>query len=227
MDKEIKIEELSIVVVAQNHNPTLLNPDFLIYNKIVPPAWELAGSPICVGPMAQVTFKNGVNIVAQFNKVIFTETVGDKRDEDIAVPVIARKYAETLPHVDYRAVGINPKGHVNFLEEAAVQGYILDTLLSPGPWLEFGDVRPKAGLKFVYWVKDCQFSLTLEESRLQLPDATVPVAMFTANFHRDLKGETKDQRLQNLSQILDHWDEDVALFKIVVNDRFLGILAKS
>ena len=78
MNKTVITEELSIVVVARNHNPTILNPDFLRYNEIVPPDWELAGPPVCVELMAQVAYSNSVKIVSQFDKVIFTETLGGK-----------------------------------------------------------------------------------------------------------------------------------------------------
>ncbi len=33
-----QIAELSVVVIAKNHNPTVLNPDFLKLNNIVPEA---------------------------------------------------------------------------------------------------------------------------------------------------------------------------------------------
>ncbi|MBM4300225.1 MAG: hypothetical protein FJ121_01660 [Deltaproteobacteria bacterium] len=226
MAKEIITEELSIVVVARNHNPTILNPDFLKYNKIVPTDWELAGKPICADPVAQVTFSNGVNIVSQFDKVIFSEVLRDKKPGDVAIPGIAQKYVETLPHVDYRAVGINPKGHVVFTDEAEVQRYIVDNLLAPGPWRQFDEISVKAAIKFIYALKDCQLSLTIEEGKLQVQDSLLPVALFAANFHHDLAGESKEEKLKNLSKILDEWEKDLNLFREMVNERFLGISGK-
>ena len=65
MKHTLDIQELAAVVVARNHNPTILNPDFLKYNNIVPANWELAESPLCTPPVAQVKYTNGISIVAQ------------------------------------------------------------------------------------------------------------------------------------------------------------------
>lgn len=73
MRKKLVIQELAIVVVGKNHNLTILNPDFLKTNGIVPDEWQLAVSPVSVDPLAQVIFQNGLSIVAQFDKVIFSE----------------------------------------------------------------------------------------------------------------------------------------------------------
>ena len=224
MNKTVITEELSIVVVARNHNPTILNPDFLKYNEIVPLDWELAGPPVCVDLMAQVTYANSVKIVSQFDKVIFTETLAEKETKDVSIPKIAKRYIETLPHVEYRAVGINLKGHVIFQDEAAIQKFIVETLLAPGPWQQFGEAKPKAGIKLVYVIRGCQLSLTVEENKLQLPDKILPVALFSANFHRDLTGENKKQRLDHLFKSIDNWENDLKTFKELVNEKFLKSL---
>jgi hypothetical protein len=41
MDKTLALYELAVVLVARNHNPTILNPDFLKFNGMVPDNWEL------------------------------------------------------------------------------------------------------------------------------------------------------------------------------------------
>ena len=83
--------------------------------------------------------------------------------------MIAKRYIEILPHVEYRAVGINPKGHAIFQDEAAIQKFIVETLLAPGPWQQFGEAKPKAGIKLVYVIGDCQLTLTVEEGSYNYP----------------------------------------------------------
>lgn len=85
-----------------------------------------------------------MKIVSQFDKVIFTETLGEKQNKDVFIPKIAKNYIKTLPHVEYTAVGINPKGHVIYQNAAAIQKFIVETLLAPGPWRQFGEAKPKA-----------------------------------------------------------------------------------
>jgi len=75
INKKVILTELGIVIVAQNHNPTILNPDFLKRNKIVPENWELACPPICLPPVARVSFTKGVNIFSQPERIIFDAPV--------------------------------------------------------------------------------------------------------------------------------------------------------
>jgi len=217
MISELEIQEISIVVVAQNHNPTILNPDFLKFNEIAPKDWELAAPPICVAPMAQVAFKNGVSIVAQFDKVIFAEAVLDKSAEDLRIAKIARKYIEILPHVNYSSVGINPKGHIVFAENN-VQEYLVETFLTDGPWRDIGNSPIKASIKLAYTLDRCKCALTIDEAILQTPEKpAIPVLLFASNFHHDIAGATKKEKLADLFQTIDNWNDDFKMFKTIVS----------
>lgn len=214
---ELEIQEISIVVVAQNHNPTILNPDFLKFNEIVPKDWELAAPPICVEPMAQVTFKNGVSIIAQFDKVIFAQAIHDKNAEELLIPNIARKYIETLPHVNYASVGINPKGHIVFAENK-VQEYLVETFLADGPWREIGESPVKASIKLAYTLDKCKCALTIDEAILQAPEKlATSILLLAANFHHDIAGAAKKEKLSDLFNIIDSWKIDFEMFKEIVS----------
>ena len=118
-------------------------------------------------------------------------------------------------------MGINPKGHVIYQNSAAIQEFIVETLLAPGPWQHFGEAKPKAGIKFVYMIKKCQLSLTIEEGELKSQDKVLPVVLFSANFHRELTGDDKKKRLDHLVKSIDNWENDLKIFKELVNERFL------
>jgi len=70
----VRIREFSVVIAAQNHNPTILNPDFLIRNEIVGADWKLAQAPVCVEPFAQVQYTNGVSVLSELQKIVFTQS---------------------------------------------------------------------------------------------------------------------------------------------------------
>lgn len=218
MDRPLIINEVSLVVVATNHNPTILNPDFLRYNNIVPLDWELGQPPICVEPMAQVSFKNGVKITAQFEKVIFAESVKNKKFEKLEIASVAYKYIHTLPHVDYRSVGINPTGHVVFDDPHTVQQYLVEKFFLPGPWLEIGNAPVKASIKFVYSLDGSLCNLTIDAARLQVSDGNaIPILLIGANFHHEIIGDSKKERLSDLSLIIENWRTDLAIFKDIAN----------
>ena len=63
MLNEFVFSELTIVIVAENHNPTILNPDFLKFNDIVPKEWDMGQPPLCTPPISQVEYKNGIKII--------------------------------------------------------------------------------------------------------------------------------------------------------------------
>ena len=224
MDKIVKIHDLGVAVVARNHNPTILNPDFLKHNDIVPPNWELASPPICAEPVAEVRYKNGINIVAQLEKLIFSQTLADRSLGDAQVPEIMVRYIETLPHVDYRAVGINVKGHVVVDTEEEAQGYILDNLIAQGPWKRFDDKRPSVSVHFSYLIQEGSLNITVEKGLLPLSNEKhLPVVIFTSNFHRDITGEFSREKVVKLKEVIQSWRKDIETFRSLVEKTFLSI----
>ena len=97
----------SIVITAQNHNPTILNPDFLIRNEIVPADWPLdRDRPILTTPVHS-TLCFGVGVCFNIDPDRLSISDSAPTGDVFPVPEIATKYLETLPHVNYRALGIN------------------------------------------------------------------------------------------------------------------------
>ena len=132
MKPKITIQELALSLTAKNHSPTLLNSDFLKYSGIVSPDWELARPPIFSSQISQVSFTNGINIVAQSNAITFIASLSTKPLEDTKIPAVIGKYVEALPRTDYQTLSINPRSFVTFEEgdENAASDYITSTLLS-------------------------------------------------------------------------------------------------
>ena len=224
MRKKLEIIELTVVVRAQNHNPTILNPDFLKYNDIVPPEWELAENPVCSDLAAKVRYKNGVSILAQPNRIAFSESRSGILVDESLVPGIVKKYCETLPHAKYTASGINSRGLVVADSEAEAEGFVLDKLVTPGPWATFGGGPKTVKATFVYSVSDAQLTLHVEPGETAedapYPQGT-PIVVFGANFHREVSVAEPSERIKQLGHILDHWSADIAQFRSLVDNCFL------
>lgn len=223
MNKTLEIQELAIVIAVKNHNPAILNPDFLKYSGIVPAEWEVARPPISTNQASQVIFKDGVSILVESNKITFVEAIATKGVEEVKIPAIARKYVETLPHVDYQAIGINFRGHVLFDKEGqTARNYIFGTLLSPGSWQEVGNAPVQAAMRFVYSLKQAKLTLDINEVGLQLPEKEVlPAVLFSANFTHPIAGDRQSERLNALSQVIGEWQIDLETYREIVNTRFL------
>ncbi|MCM0593811.1 MAG: hypothetical protein KA716_27895 [Gloeotrichia echinulata DEX184] len=224
MKPNLDVQEFAIAIAAKRHNPTILTPDFLKYSGIVPSDWELARQPILTNTAAQVVFQNGVNIIAEVNRVVFTESISTKEPQEVEIATIANKYLATLAQVEYQGIGINFRGHVLLEgEQNTARNYILKTLLNAGPWQEFGEATVQAATRFVYTFEGVQLNLDINEAGLQLPDQTVlPIVLFTANFGHGISGDEPSQRLATLSQVIGNWQSDLEIYKEVVNTKFFN-----
>ncbi|MDZ8139682.1 MAG: hypothetical protein RM049_31070 [Nostoc sp. DedQUE04] len=224
MSQSLITQELGIIIAAKNHNPTLLNSDFLKYSGIVPAEWELARQPISTQNVSQVAFTNGVMIVAEPTRVIFIEAIEGKVATEIIVADIAKKYVQTLPNVEYEAVGLNPRSYITFdRQQDAASQYLAKTLLSPGPWQEVGTAPVRATLNLVYTMDRCPFYLTVSEAALRNPDETsTPIVLFNGSFSYEVKSVTAPERLGNLHQIIDNWQADLAAYQEIINTKFLA-----
>lgn len=109
---DIKLIELSVVFVANSNNPSIINPDFLRYNKIVDDSYEVQDSPISTPAFSQVAFKNGIEVASTPDRIIFRQS-GSLDRETVASPEVAKRYLDCVPHVPYCAIGMNPKGVVS------------------------------------------------------------------------------------------------------------------
>lgn len=224
MSQSLITQEFGIIIAAKNHNPTLLNPDFLKYSGIVPTEWELARQPVFTQSVSQVAFTNGVMIVAEPTRVIFIEAIEGKVAAEIVVADIAKKYVQTLPNVEYEAVGLNPRSYMTFdQQQDAARQYLAETLLSPGPWQEVGTAPVRATLNLVYTLERCPFYLTVSEAALRNPDETsTPIVFFNGSFSYEIKSETAQERLIELHQIINNWQADMSSYQEIINTKFLA-----
>ena len=219
-----EIQELAIAISVKNLNPTMLSQEFLKQTGIVPNEWELGKQPVLGPNLSQVTFQNGVSIVAQPRTLTFMEAIGTKSPSELNIPNIARQYVEKLPNAEYQGLSISPKSLVPFPgSNEGARNYITRTLLSPGPWQDFGNAPMQAGLNLLYQLDRCQFSLSINEAKIQMPDkSAIPALLFAGNFNYSTANNNPSERLQQLTKGIDDWQTDLKAFHEIVNQRFLA-----
>lgn len=219
MEDTLTLGELGIVVVGQENNPSILNPDFLRYNDIVPKEWEVAEPPVCVGPVSEVVFKSGMRITAEMARITFIEDVVDKPFDEVLAPSIVERYIATLPHVKYTALGINPKGHVLGVSREEVEGFLLHTLIVDGPWKAVDSKAPLVSVNLVYPLEECRLTMSITPTTYtRNPNQPRPALLFAANFHREVQGTNRDERITNLKVALGAWRQDIVHFTGLVSD---------
>lgn len=223
MNKTLQTQELAIAITAKNLNPNIVNLDFLTYSNIISSEWELARQPIYTKNLTQLVFQSGIAIVAQPNRIVFAETI-DKQDiQESQISKVAAKYIEKLPNVEYKAVGINPKGFVTFAQSNGASHYLLNNLLASGEWRELGQTPVKAAIQLAYTLESSQFNLTINEGLLKISEEkSVPAVLFSGNFDYKISTNEPEARLKYLHQILQNWKSDLETYKKLINDKFLS-----
>lgn len=218
------MQEVAIILVADDLNPGLFNLDFLKFSGIVPTDWELAQQPSLSPSLAQFNFQNGVNLVAQPRSVTFLEAIADQRPHDLQAPILARRYLDKLPHADYRGLTVTPRLLLGFPQhEAAARRFIAERLLAPGPWQEIGTAPLRAALTLNYQLPHCQLSIAVNEVRLQqTEERSIAALLFAGSFNYVLDPEQAD-RARALHQWLDNWHVDLAMFRETIGQRFLKL----
>lgn len=218
MQQTLEVQELALVLAVKRQDPTLLNPEFLHYSGIIPEAWELAEQPVRNPQGAQVSFQNGINIIAYPNQTTFVESLQNKAEADIQIASVAQRYTEILRNMDYQAVGINFRGLITFPgSREGAHEYLFNTLLAPGSWQQQGNAPVRAGLNLMYTFEDNRLNLGIQEAALQLPEKEqVPILMFTGNFEADLRTIESTNRLARVQQLVGNWPQNLQTYQTVV-----------
>ena len=100
------LHSVSVVVTAEFHNPSILNPDFLKFRGIVPQDWNVAET-ITTPPVSVVKYDNGVEWTVDQSRLTVAERSGPEFGDSYRVHGLVVKYLRQLPHVPYRSLGLN------------------------------------------------------------------------------------------------------------------------
>ena len=74
-DSPHMLQQVSVVVTAEYHNPSILNPDFLVSREIVPGSWNVIES-LTTPAASVVRYDNGVHWVLDKQKLNVIHTQG-------------------------------------------------------------------------------------------------------------------------------------------------------
>lgn len=213
---KLEILNTSVVVLAKQHNPTILHPTFLSSEGIVPPDWEVAEPPVSTPVFAAVKYKNGIVFIVEENKF---QVRRDELKDDVSeflLPVLARKYVQKLPHVKYQAVGINFKG---FIECAEPERLVMNRFLKPGI-ADFNNKHPKAsGFRFVYDLNDVRLRLSFDTGKVKRAEDKNERTgiVIDSNYHMDLAGKSIDQEIESATSLYaEHHDHFIQTIRTIL-----------
>jgi hypothetical protein len=221
--EKIHIQELAIVIAVKQLDPTLVTPDFLKYSRIVPNDWEVVGEPIRSFQGSQITFQNGISVIAQPQRISFAELIVDREPSTVLSPQLAGNLTDVLANLNYIGIGINFRGYISFgTDKRKVREFIFQNLLAPGGWQQLGNAPVQAGINLGYTFEERRLNLTINEATLQVPEQEAnAIALFSGNFDYDLAATAPlAVHPQRVKQIIGNWERDLELYKDVVS-RFM------
>ena len=175
------LHSVSVVVTAEFHNPSILNPDFLKSQRIVPTDWE-PSVPITTPQFSNILFHNGIGWTVDQSKLTVTENCESEFRESYRVYDLVVSYVEKLPHVPYRSLGLNC---VVAVRKDDPQQWLTKQYLKDGIWLHDKPAALSMIPKFTFQAGDgalCHLSLDAGQSKLggQQP---VPAVIANCNVH--------------------------------------------
>ncbi|MEN9519107.1 MAG: hypothetical protein RLZZ381_1695 [Cyanobacteriota bacterium] len=223
--KTQSIEEISLVIAAQDLIPAVINQDFLKFSGIIPQDWELVKPPIVNPNFAQLNFTNGVGITVQPRMISLSESLNNKQWQDITIHQVAEKYLKKLPHAEYMSLSFSPKILLPFPDAPeAVRQYITESLLGSGTWKYIGKAPLQAGINLMYHLERCQMTISISEAKLQKPQETpIAAVLFSGNFNYNvnLKQAQLSSKFTQMINFLNYWRTDLEEFREIVNQKFL------
>lgn len=209
------LDNFSIVVLAQAHNPSILNPDFLKNNGIIDLSFK-PNNVICTPPVAQVSYVEGISIMAEFEKLQFIDTLKTRIPFESPIPEIAIKYIKTLPYVRYTAVGLNFMGHYLCKDNELALSFLPNKFLKDDSWHTFGDSLPKVGLKFTYSLKNLKCTVNMDTTELIRPkEPPLPIIGINTNYHFD------STNIEEITSFISNWKTQYNHFSKIILDTFL------
>ncbi len=204
---KVQLIQFSTVVVGKAHNPTILNPDFLAVNEIVPSAWgwEVAET-LTTPPFGVVRYTNGIAVTVEFGKLQVTDVNVSEDPRPSKAAEIATSYVQTLPHVRYTAAGINFQSIVAI---DSPETFLKERFVTAGPWKSEKRQLSAAGLRLVYALGDqgrVTLSLDAGEAQSSGDNVKKKVVIVNGNFHRDCKEHPDHENVaKHLTNVGDDW----------------------
>ncbi len=193
----LRLLDFAVVLVGRNHNPSLINPDFLRIHGIVPDGLT-PQQVIVVEPFALVEYKEGLSVqVEQARMQVRVRLQGTMPRDPLPIG-IALKYVEVLPRIPYEAAGINWSVAIPMREALT---WLTENLIEPRARQVAGGRVTRARVELAIDVGDTFVNLTWSGGKGKAHDEL----RLSANFHHP-KPESAGGASW-IGQALERWPE--------------------
>ncbi|WP_423908359.1 hypothetical protein [Candidatus Spongiihabitans sp.] len=188
-----RLENAAVVLVANTHNPSIINPDFLKNNGIIPADCKV-GQELLVTPiLAKLAFQNVMLTVVPEQLHLEERNKNPENNRFLDSSMLydcTKKYVTALPHIPYIALGLNWRIRIPM---PAPDSWFKERFLKGGAWQE--KIKP---VNFVFKIQhDIATVYTLIT---EIQDGDV---MISCNFHFNLENENR--KIKRITETIDNW----------------------
>jgi hypothetical protein len=188
---------VNVVILAKSHNPSILNPDFLRINNIVPPDWE-ANEVLTTPAFATVRYPTNVVFLLDQERLEVRKECDTSFQDKYEVHNFASRYVEVLPHVSYTSVGLNWQISIKIDEPGR---FITDRFVRPESWKKSGAELMQSSVKLSFQMENAVCNVNFSPGKTKISDKEYyPAVIINVNFHND--GPLKPDKIV---RILQEW----------------------
>ena len=198
---ELELLKTAVVVIAQDHNPTILHPAFLTSQGIVPEDWKIDGPLLCTPAFSLARYQNGISFNVENNRFVVTEEKPAGSPENSTIAELAIAYTKKLPHVRYMATGVNFDGFC-LCEEP--EQFLIARFLREGPWNDEPQPMKALGSRFLYDIEGTVLRFGLDGGQVNREGKSEAAILVNGNFHAELPSE---KPLEALEELLHRWSD--------------------
>lgn len=218
----LQLQELNFTLLTKDFNPAIFTLTTLQNNAIIQSDLELAENPIYSNSGVKYVFNNQIRLIAQPHRIIFAETINNKRLQDIHLPKIVSKCLQTFTQIDCQAFSIKPSGYAPFNSDLEARKYMSQGLLAFNSWQKLQNREISAvGLKLAYPYKTGNFHLDINQANVEVSGRQIPAVWFAGNFIYQLSGQDSTERQSHMNMVLD-WQSDIQNFQDFINNELLA-----
>lgn len=185
---------VNVVILAEFHNPSILNPDFLKGNGIVPQEWEPV-EVLTTPAFSSIKFSNNVVVFVDRERLDVRIECDGEFLETYKIHDLAANYVNILPHVRYTTMGLNWQISTKTEEP---EKFILERFLKSEAWKESGLTLLKSAVNLSFEVEGAVCMLYFAPGQSKMGDKEHPAVIMNINFH--YKGPFKAEEINNILQ---------------------------
>jgi hypothetical protein len=220
---DLHLLDISVFLMNPGTAPSLINPDFLLHNGIVEPAWSVMRPVVMQANFSRIRYANGLSLFATDSHVVIaqgaatnpeTTTITPLDTDDLVCFGVAKRYLNSVsPSTPFEMFTIDPNV---FMDVPATD---LNPSWSPlqrmGRRISFRGVVPEVHARAQYDLGDKEITIFASEIMPQGTDDSIRLH-FGGEILRNVEEDGIQEQVELIHRLLDRWQDDISDFNELV-----------